>query len=201
MKRICPKPPAWNKIYRHLVRIAASRVDLVEPPVPLILGGWIYSNDTEKMNRWLETVQWAQEAGCDEILASLKAEDFYSREVLSDHEVGPEGIPMYRQRDFERKDRPEESLLTVAMMQLTNEWPMIAAGLSECTRPLFFSGDKARRLVVAVLSDTLPPWGQWHDLSSVEAERRTFTAFRKAVNEAISPHEVDHIDFIKEQPK
>jgi len=201
MERICPKPPVWNQVYQRLVRIAATRADLMEPPVPLILGGWIYSNDMEKRNRWLETVHWAQEAGCEDMLASLKAEDFYTREVLSDHEVGPEGGAMFRQRDLERKERPKESLLTMAMTQLTNEWPTIAAGLSECTRPLFFTGDKARRLVVAVVSNTLPPWGQWHDLSSVEAERRTFTAFRKAVNKAISPHAVDHIDFIEQLPR
>ena len=36
-------------------------------------------------------------------------------------------------------------------------------------------------------------------LSSVESERRTFTQFRASVNKAISPHEVDHIDFITEE--
>jgi len=40
-----------------------------------------------------------------------------------------------------------------------------------------------------------PPWGGWSYLSTVETERRIFTRFRAVVNNAIAPHEVDHVDF------
>jgi hypothetical protein len=38
--------------------------------------------------------------------------------------------------------------------------------------------------------------GGWSNRSPDEAKRRTFTHFRSAVNKAINPHEVDHIEFI-----
>jgi hypothetical protein len=41
--------------------------------------------------------------------------------------------------------------------------------------------------------------GGWAHLSSAESERRTFTQFRASVNKAISPHEIEHIDFINEK--
>lgn len=36
-------------------------------------------------------------------------------------------------------------------------------------------------------------------LSSDESKRRTFTQFRHAINEALTPHEVDHIEFVTKQ--
>lgn len=39
-----------------------------------------------------------------------------------------------------------------------------------------------------------PPWGSWLSLAR-GGSRRAFTRFRAAVNAAIKPHEVDHIDF------
>ena len=204
MIRVCPQPSAWNDVYRRLLQVAASRPDLREVPVPLILAGWAWSNDVEKMDRWEMTVQWAKEAGCEEIVTAISDEDFRFVHVPTDYEVGPSGGPMYRTWDFERKDRPEESVLTAALAKLSIEWPSIAAGFAVDTRPLCFSGDKARNLVVTVLTDALPPWGAWHKRSHVEAERRTFTVFRRAVNKAIYPHAVDHIEFIRrsrEAPK
>lgn len=168
--------------------------------MPLILGGWAYSNDLEKMDRWERTVRWAKEAGCEEVIAAVADGDFYCVKEPSDHTVGPLGGPMYRTWDFERKERPEESVLTAALAKLVAQWPDIAVGFAADTRPICFSGEKARRLVVAVLTDAKPPWGGWHERSYTEEERRTFTAFRRAVNEAIAPHEVDHIEFVKQSP-
>ena len=83
---------------------------------------------------------------------------------------------------------------------LAAQWPQIVGKeLSGITHPLDFTGKKARRLLVRADNNTLPPWGDWVNRSTVESERRTFTHFRAAVNKAISPHEVDHIDFIDEQ--
>jgi len=197
MTRVCPQPAAWNNAYRRLLEVAAARPDLKEVPVPLTLAGWAWSNDVEKMDRWEMTVQWAKEAGCEEIITAIADEDFRFVHVPTDYAVGPSGGPMYRSWDFERKDRPDEAALTAALAKLCAEWPAIAVGFAADTRPLYFSGDKARKLVVTVLTNASPPWGKWHERSQVEAERRTFTAFRKAVNEVIKPLEVDHVVFVK----
>ena len=202
MIRVCPQPSAWNDVYRRLLQVAASRPDLREVPVPLILAGWAYSNDVKKTRRWEMTVQWSREAGCEEIVASVPDEDFRFVQAPSDYTVGPLGGPMYRPWDFERKDRPEESMLTAALAKLVAEWPGIAAGFAAHTRPLCFSGDKARNLAVTILLNASPPpWGNWHKRSNVEAERRTFTNFRRAVNKVIHPHEVDHIEFVPLPPQ
>src|SRR5215831_14752407 len=60
-------------------------------------------------------------------------------------------------------------------------------------------GKKARRLVIYAEGIAIPPWGGWTYLSSDESKRRTFTQFRRAVNAALAPHQVDHIEFITKQ--
>lgn len=200
MTRICPQPDVWNNAYKRLLEVAAARPDMREVPVPLLLAGWAWSNDVEKMARWEMTVQWAKEAGCEEIVTTIADKDFHFVHVPTDYEVGPSGGPMYRSWDLERKERPQDTVLTAALANLCAEWPAIAVTFAEYTRPICFSGEKARRLVVAVLTDAKPPWGAWHERSYAEEERRTFTAFRRAVNEAIAPHEVDHIEFVKQSP-
>ena len=202
MIRVCPQPNVWNDVYKCLLRVAASRPNLREVPVPLILAGWAWTNDVEKMDRWEMTVKWAKEAECEEIITAIADEDFRFVRVPSDYEIGPSGGPMYRTCDFERKERPEESVLTAALAKLVAEWPDIAVGLAADTRPLRFCGEKARKLLVAVsFNASPPPWGKWHMRSYVEAERRTFTTFRRAVNKAIRPHEVDHIEFVPLPPQ
>ncbi len=71
----------------------------------------------------------------------------------------------------------------------------IGAELAAITEPYMFSGRKRRRLIVLVRAPGTPPWGTWRSLSEVEAERRTFTEFRRRVNEIIAPHGVDHVEF------
>src|SRR5208337_1649632 len=83
------------------------------------------------------------------------------------------------------------------MDTLLSHWSEIVGNeLASITRPLVFTGRKARRLLVLADSAITPPWGGWSHLSIQESERRTFTRFRAAINKAIAPHEVDHIDFI-----
>ena len=197
MKRVCPNPLPWNDVYQRLSAVSQYRPDLPKPPVPLILNGWVYSNDAEKMRRWEDTVLWAKNAFCDEIVQSVSVEDYYCTEELTTYEVGPLGGPMYRSWDYSSKARPENEALSQAMQRLVNQWSFLAGGFSSHSRPLGFTGAKGRRLVVGVSSDDLPPWGTWDSLSTIESKRRTFTDFRQAVNRAIKPLEVDHIDFIK----
>jgi len=200
MNRVCPNPIPWNDVYKRLSRVAEDQPSLPKPPIPLILNGWVYSNDAEKIARWNDTVEWARKAGCEDITNALTDEDFYSTDEVSTYRVGPLGGPMYRDWDFEAKERPEGEALEEALRRPRSKWTDIATGFSDATQPVAFTGTKARRLVVTVIKDAQPPWGAWDRLSGVEQERRTFTAFRRAVNEVIGPLEVDHIDFTIETP-
>jgi len=166
------------------------------PPIPLILAGWAYSNDVEKMQRWEETVAWARNNGCPEIV-EVPDEDFYYAEEPVFHKVGPEGGPMYRPWDFEKKERPSSNQIAEHLETLKSRWQDIAGPeLAQVTHPLEFTGAKARRLLVQADDTARPPWGGWSHLSAVESDRRSFTRFRASINRAIAPHVVDHVDFI-----
>ncbi|NTW87635.1 MAG: hypothetical protein HGB26_00575 [Desulfobulbaceae bacterium] len=198
MIRICPNPIPWNKAYKRLLHFSKTNSCLPSsPPKPLILAGWAYSNDIEKQNRWEKTVEWATENGCQELLEGTSDEEFYFVKKPTSYTVGPMGGPMYRPWDFESKKRPSSEVLGKAMETLLSQWSKIAGiELYLTTRPLEFTGNKARRLLVKADVSSQPPWGGWDYLSQNESERRLFTKFRESVNEAISPHEVDHIDFL-----
>ena len=191
----------WSEVYK-LLKHFAERHDCVppKPPKPLILNGWVFSNDIEKGARWKKTVQWADNNGCKELVDRIQDKDFYFVDEPSTYEIGPMGGPMYRSWDFETKNRPSPEALKGYMEILLTRWPEIAGKeLSIITRPVVFTGNKARRLLVKADAALKPPWGGWCHLSNVESERRAFTSFRASVNEAISPHEVDHIDFIADE--
>jgi hypothetical protein len=197
-KRICPNPSRWNDVFKQLVRYADTHpCSPSQPPTPLILGGWVGSNDVEKKRRWSETVDWASANGCRSIVEQVSDQDFYKTENPTSYSIGPMGGPCYRPWDFEPKTRPLEEELAKHLAYLTTHWSDIAgSGLSTVTRPMAFTGKKARRLLVQADDGASPPWGGWSHRSSEEAKRRTFTHFRSAVNKAISPHEVDHVEFI-----
>lgn len=69
---ICPKPIRWNDIFSDLCaayqkqtckKLPSNVVDIREtggPPTPLILNGWVFTGDSEKNQRWIETVDWAK---------------------------------------------------------------------------------------------------------------------------------------------
>lgn len=68
---VCPKPNRWHQIYQDLVQnynCATSTMHEPEgsrinkeggPPIPLILNGWVYSTDFDKMQQWKKTIEWA----------------------------------------------------------------------------------------------------------------------------------------------
>jgi len=201
MTRICPNPMPWNEAYKRLTRYAKMH-DCAPtlPPKPLILAGWAFSNDIEKKNRWEETVEWADRNGCRDLVNGIPDNEFYFVDEPTTYTVGPMGGPMYRPWDFKSKDRLSSEVLEKGMEILTVQWSEIAGEeLSKITRPVAFTGNKARRLLIKADAASKPPWGGWDHLSHVESERRTFTRFRSSVNKAISPHEVDHIDFLTEE--
>jgi len=187
----------WNNAFERLLTFAKKHpCTPSSPPEPLILAGWAYSNDIEKRQRWEETVAWANDNGCPGVLAEIPDHDFYFVSEPTTYVVGPEGGPMYRPWDFDTKCCPSPEELSRHFETLKAQWSeIVGPELAPITRPLAFTGEKARRLLVLANHFVLPPWGGWSHLSPVEVERRTFTRFRSAVNSAIAPHEVDHIDF------
>jgi hypothetical protein len=198
MKRICPNPMPWNEAFTRLTKFAkAHPCTPPSPPKPLILTGWAYSNDIEKMQRWEETVAWATDNGCSEVVTGIPDHDFYFVSEPTTYAIGPTGGPMYRPWDFDSKLRPSSEDVARHFEMLKSRWSeIVGLELAHITHPLAFTGEKARRLLVQAQYSASPPWGGWVCLSSVETERRTFTRFREAINKAIALHEIDHIDFI-----
>lgn len=199
-QRICPNPSRWNDVFKQLVEYAeAHPCKPSRPPTPLILAGWASSNDTEKMRRWGETVDWASANGCVGVVEGISDQDFYQVEKPTTYSIGPMGGPCYRPWDFEAKVRPPEAELEKHLKYLSAHWADVAgSSLATATLPLAFTGKKARRLLVCAETTATPSWGRWTHRSPDEAKRRTFTRFRSAVNRAITPHEVDHIEFVTE---
>jgi hypothetical protein len=196
MKRICPNPITWKEIFDRLTNYAQSHACTSPlPPKLLILSGWTYTNDVEKMQRWEETLKWAAQNGCTEIVSGIPDQDFYFVEKPTSYMIGPMGGPMYRAWDFEEKDRPTTGQIKQHMDTLLSHWSEIVGNeIASITSPFRFTGRKARRLLADAA--VTPPWGGWSHLSMQESKRRTFTMFGEAINKAITPHEVDHIDFI-----
>jgi Dna[CI] antecedent, DciA len=103
---------------------------------------------------------------------------------------------MYRSWDFDAKTRPSQDDLNRHLESLASRWvEIVGEEIGRATRPLRFTGIKARRLLVYADANVRPPWGDWGRRSKLESERRTFTNFREALNRFIEPHEIDHVDF------
>ena len=199
--KICPNPQAWNKIYEQLT--AYSNINTCipsSPPIPLILAAWNYSNDIEKKLRWKETITWATENDCKDLVDSIQYDQFYFVDKPTDYMVGPMGGPTYNTWDYEPKKCPSLREIDRNLKILVNKWSEIVGDdLAKITYPIKFTGDKARRLVVGADGTSNPPWGSWTKLSYCDSKKRTFTKFRASINQAISPQEIDHIDFITDE--
>jgi hypothetical protein len=202
MQRVCPAPMRWNEVFEQLLRYAHTHACTpAQPPRPLILAGWWATNDVEKMRRWEETVEWAAANGCA-ALTEVADEDFYKVENPSSYQIGPLGGPCYRPWDYDSKQRPSAQELAKHLDHLSKGWPdIVGLALASITRPMTFSGKKARRLLVQADRTAHPPWGGWSWLSSEEQARRTFSRFRSVINNAVAPHEVDHVNFITEDER
>ena len=194
MKNICPKPRLWVEIYERLRTICQLR-SLPLPPVPLILHGWAYSNDIQKAERWNATLKCATDHGLSDLVL-LNHSDWYSVDSPSTYEMGPFGGPVYLPWRFAPSTRPSLETVQSVVGALSTNWTAIAGELARYTKPLRFTGNKMRRLLVSVDGTApLPPWGEdWNCLAN-DDRRRAFTMFRQKINEAIAPMEVDHIDF------
>jgi hypothetical protein len=191
---ICPIPLRWNEIYEALLSACKEKRIASSPPVPLILSGWVYSNDVEKAETWKATESWAQENGLTEHVVVPEG-DWYAVEHPYIGAVGPFGAPMYLPWKFKPEPIPSAANIEAALKRLIEAWGDVAGELNHCTRPYRITGAKARRLVVLVLpSASLPPWGDWKSLPKDDS-RRTFTKLRQAINRATAPLEIDHVEF------
>jgi hypothetical protein len=100
---------------------------------------------------------------------------------------------VYGEQKHEPKLKPSPDTARSVLAALNKDWSAVAgANLAQSTKPLCFSGRKLRRLVVAADPRVRPPWGAW---DSKCVNPRAFTSFRKAINNAIAPLEVDDILF------
>lgn len=162
-----------------------------EPPIPLILSGWQFSSDQDKQQRWQATLQWASERDLSNLIPEFKPDELYFTECLTTSY--PE--QHYRSDRYAVRERPSDEALSAALEVLKRDWRIIAgAELANVSEPSSFTGSKFRRLLVRVHSEYKPPWGTWDTLLN-GPEREAFTTFRKAINDAIAPVCVDHIDF------
>lgn len=61
-RRVCPQPQRWNELWELLPerkRVGAGW----EPSLPLILGAWWHTSDSEKRGRFLSHLRWAAKHG------------------------------------------------------------------------------------------------------------------------------------------
>lgn len=192
MNFICPVPRIWHEIYvileAHWINVLKKEVPA--PPKPLILGGWNFSNDYDKKDRWEQTINWVSVNNCKHLLPVLDESDkYYIREMSS-------WIPFqYSNWNEVPRIRPTDSEIEAYLIAIKKAWPTILDpkfGLN--TSPKKMTGKKARRLLVVYQKGYKPPWGSWEDHLANGLPSK-FTVLRKKVNEIIAPHEVDHIEF------
>lgn len=197
MVRVCPQSTAWHQVHKRLVAYARHTLCRpAEPPAPLILNGWVFSNDVERIQRCQEMVEWATRNGCAELVANVEAKDFYVVTEPTSYDVGPHGGPTHLRWNHDAKERPSADDLRKSLETLKARWTEVAGTeLAAATAPVEFSGEKARCLIVSADPGVTPPWGGCFELSPIEAKRRTFTRLRSGINETVAPHEVDHVVF------
>jgi hypothetical protein len=67
--RVCPLPDAWQQVYELLPerrQVGAG----YEPAPPLILGGWHYSSNLDKMVRLRAHLEWAASHGALDLVGA-----------------------------------------------------------------------------------------------------------------------------------
>jgi len=200
MVTICPMPEHWNSVYERLSQIVESSSQVIpKPPTPLILAGWVFTNDLEKKGRWHETIEWAEKWGGSEIIHTVTPEMMYQVEVPTEYIVGPYGGPMHLSWNSDPLPVVRDEDAEGAISRLKSNWgKIVGPELSAVTNPIRLTGSKMRRLLVYADQNHIPAWGSWTMLAD-SPQRREFTKFRSAINEAICPLMVDHVDFIHEK--
>jgi hypothetical protein len=193
-----PSPEDWARLHALMLHLWREREDpeIPKPPVPLILAGAAFSSARDIRRRWGDFICWANENALAELflgaLPPAPTEDFAER-LAGVSEEGRGWWPSFGEQYHEPKKRPSKESAAAALRRLIEGWPQVAGHeIAPYTRPVCFRGSKLRRLVVFADVDSLPPWGSW---SYIRFNPLSFTNFRKSVNVAIAPLEVDVIDF------
>jgi hypothetical protein len=74
---VCPNPREWARVYRALREARSNRPDILsDPPIALILNGWVFSSARDKHERWARTVAWASANGLAAITDSVRVDGF-----------------------------------------------------------------------------------------------------------------------------
>ncbi|MFN7037546.1 MAG: hypothetical protein ACK4SN_14400, partial [Bellilinea sp.] len=103
MKFICPLPYVWAEIYDRLYSAWQERGSKGDPPpIPLILSGWVFSNDLAKKIRWEMTLQWAREQGLEHLIPEIDRHQAYKVATITTYTIGPMGGPMYLNWDYSK---------------------------------------------------------------------------------------------------
>ena len=196
-----PMPAEWAKVHAVLNEAwrARGNTNIPKPPAPLILAGAAFSTASEIRRRWIELIEWANAHGFSEELGfNLPSSQGLgvAESTAGVSEQGEGWWPEYGEQHHELREKPSKDAALAALVLLKQTWvTVVGPELASSTRPLRFTGQKLRRLLVAADPEQFPTWGNWN---STNANRSAFTAFRKAINSAIAPMEVDDISFITE---
>jgi hypothetical protein len=79
--RICPQPDYWDRLWKMLPGLDSPEGQNL--PIPLILGGWHYSSNIQKIERLKMHIEWADQHGAidnvDAFLRGLREEDWHHR--------------------------------------------------------------------------------------------------------------------------
>ena len=193
-----PMPADWARVHARLAedRIRLGDTSVPEPPVPLILAGAAFSTATEIQARWRALLDWAHAHGLEEALLSNLGplpDCDVARSIAGVSDSGQGWWPQYGEQNHSPRARPTAETVHDAFAMLASSWTSIVGlDFAASTRPLRLTGKKFRHLVVAADPSARPSWGSWN---SRHQNPRVFTAFRKAINDSLTPLEVDHVSF------
>ena len=192
---VSPQPNTWYAIYQRLKSHWDNVINVGDaPPMALVLSGWTMSSDFEKQDRWKMTLRWAEHKNCSHLIPDLKEDEKYFVSELSSY------TPFYHDMKHHPKAyKPTKEEMQHALIELANKWKeLLNEEFSMNTKPVSFSGEKFRSLLVSYQSGYLPPWGSWTN-HLANGKPSKFTELRSRVNEIIKPLAVDHIIFNEEK--
>ena len=192
---VSPQPNTWYAIYQRLKSHWDNEINVGDaPPMALVLSGWTMSSDFEKQDRWKMTLRWAEQNNCSHLIPDLKEDEKYYVSELSSH------TPFYHEMKHHPKAyKPTKEEILNALIELANKWKeLLDEEFFINTKPVSFSGEKFRSLLVSYQSGYWPPWGSWTN-HLANGKPSKFTELRSKVNELIKPLAVDHIIFKEEK--
>jgi hypothetical protein len=133
---VCPMPPAWHERWQRLKEAwerdgSAGR----PPPIPLILGGWAFSSDVDKLDRWMSLLAWAEERGLLGHVRGLTLEEQYRAPQISAY------VPFRHHWSAAPKTAPSPEVARAMLQRLQERWQEIAGPmLAPITSPITFTG-------------------------------------------------------------